>query len=501
MKNRDFLYLALLNSKRHIGSVLRTTFALITSLTFSTLLLFFVFAFYFGTLSNLDNSMEFNHLSFSISKWSNETFSDIYLDDEFLSNVDGVNYITYSNSREFNSIEKEKIDENPLLEERLIDVEINGNKYPYYEKLEGTLLSSKMDINFLNSYSNEYNNKDFLIAGREIKDKNEIMLSKCFLRNIGVTNYEDILNKNITVYGRKSNIIKDYTLYEINNSNKTEINKSICICNMTIVGIYNEFYKTNKMGSGQLNVLKKYGPYGKDFIVDSNSVKKIESYNISDKEIVFDKNGSSFYDIKYEESSNSDYSTVVDMYFDNFNHSSKFYKYMLIEFDNIHYSVADRIKTADFYAQYMQFHNTITSITIFLGIISFVVFIIALLNVFEIMGYIAIKKKQNIGMMKILGLKNKDIMKLVLSEFSIIMVISSIISFMISFLVSLIFTLTTNKNFRYEPLDYDIGAYINFGYYFLAFASVFIVISSLAFISSYILTRKLVKEQGIKLIK
>lgn len=501
MKNRDFLYLALLNSKRHIGSVLRTTFALITSLTFSTLLLFFVFAFYFGTLSNLDNSMEFNHLSFPISKWSNGIYSDIYLDDEFLSNVDGVNYITYSNSRKFNSIEKEKIDENPLLEERLIDVEINGNKYPYYEKLEGTLLSSKMDINFLNSYSNEYNNKDFLIAGREIKDTNEIMLSKYFLRNIGVTNYGDILNKNITVYERKSNIIKDYTLCEINNSNKTEINKAICICNMTIVGIYNEFYRTNKMGFGQINVVKKYGPYGKDFIVDSNSVKKIESYNISDKEIVFDKNESSFYDIKYEESSNSDYSTVVDMYFDNFNHSSKFYKYMLNEFGNIHYSVADRIKTADFYTQYMQFHNTITSITIFLGIISFVVFIIALLNVFEIMGYIAIKKKQNIGMMKILGLKNKDIMKLVLSEFSIIMVISSIISFMISFLVSLIFTLTTNKSFRYESLDYDIGAYINFGYYFLAFASVFIVISSLAFISSYILTRKLVKEQGIRLIK
>ena len=178
-------------------------------------------------------------------------------------------------------------------------------------------------------------------------------------------------------------------------------------------------------------------------------------------------------------------------------------------FKNSHMAYDDFIKNyGDKYnifsnsnVNYIDFHNTIDTITSFLLVISIVIFIVSLLNCFEIIGYNVLKKQKNFGMYKAIGLNDKGILKLHIMEFSILLFRASIISLIVSFLPAIGLTIYGNKSVNYEAIGFDVGFHINIVYYFISLVLVIGIMYLLIYLYLVIVTRKIVKNKAITLLK
>ena len=112
-----------------------------------------------------------------------------------------------------------------------------------------------------------------------------------------------------------------------------------------------------------------------------------------------------------------------------------------------------------------------------------------------------VKMPKNIGMMKAIGMVDKDIFKMYVMEFSILLFRSTIIALIISFLPALGLTIYGNKAINYEAIGFDVGFHINIGYYFVSLALAVGTMYLLIYVYLIVVTRKLVKNKAITILK
>ena len=263
---------------------------------------------------------------------------------------------------------------------------------------------------------------------------------------------------------------------------------------MKIVGIYNSLYKS-------ISPLDGYG------IVSRESIY-CPKYNVDYKEIEYRGKIAKRNILHYEEDLNNlnnkegnviqivDLGITTDyMFFSNFKNSHMAYDDFIKNYGD-KYNIFSNSNV-----NYIDFHNTIDTITSFLLVISIVIFIVSLLNCFEIIGYNVLKKQKNFGMYKAIGLNDKGILKLHIMEFSILLFRASIISLIVSFLPAIGLTIYGNKSVNYEAIGFDVGFHINIVYYFISLVLVIGIMYLLIYLYLVIVTRKIVKNKAITLLK
>ncbi len=496
MKIKDYLYLSSLDIRRNPGRSIKTIFILALGLTFSIITVFTVFAFYFGTLHKLDNNLDFNSIKIqyytdvqyttSLDGSIKERNPELYIkaDKDSFENYNG---ILYSPIYYYDQIYSIKADATQNLD-KVASIKIGNSSQPFYSDVlyhtNYISIVSKLDVAFINRYYEQTINKSFLLAGREIKNSNELLVSSDLLSELNVT-IDDVLNKEIT--------ITEPTPIYINVVNNSDENIYVLnrINNMKIVGIYNPMrYYENKV------VKTKYF-FNSGIILLSDSVYTPNTKEIDNKKYnIIDEN---FKEGMMMNLNNSPKDIIEKvLFFEDYASSSIFYDYAL---KNFSLTQMDYVTINDNYSSYTDFHNSITNITVFIGCLSIILIIIAIFNIYDIVSYNALKKKKNIGMMKAIGLKDKDAFKLFYCEFSLYMIISGLISITFSFSISGMFTISANSKLDFSSLGFDIGASVNFWFYFLALLIVYGVI----FITSYLyilcVTKSLVKKKPVDLLR
>jgi hypothetical protein len=78
---------------------------------------------------------------------------------------------------------------------------------------------------------------------------------------------------------------------------------------------------------------------------------------------------------------------------------------------------------------------------------------------------------------------------------------STIIAFIISILPAIGLTIYGNKAINYEAIGFDVGFHINIGYYFVSLIIVIGILYLLIYLYLIIVTRRIVKNKAITLLK
>jgi len=513
MKIKDYFFLASLNIKRNQKRSLKTIVSLTIGLSFSIISLYIILGFYFGLVNKLDNDKEFNSFSLSYSTvpiYSTNRFTGketllnyIYAEKGEFDKLDGLDYVLNYSGCDINLKTYEYSEKNP---EKITYVLYDDKKIDLYSDLSRSngriSFIEYLNIEYMNEYVKETYNRNFFIKGNNINNSDEIIVSTEFIKSIGL-DINTAIGKIITVDSYYNSMdfytsVEDHLEYSGNRYN--------VVNSMKIVGVYEavKFFRYEYYPSGdKIYKLYKYEPFSSDIIASFDSINNIVTEKHNDKD-VFIKNDTEKSGINVLNSSKTKDDNLEQtffsniLYFKDFNYAKAAYNYFL---NTLNAYQLQNVKINPFFIEYIGLHKTIDSITTFLSIIAIIVVIIALLNIFDIIKYNTIKEKNNIGMMKALGLKDNDSYKVFLHEFSIYMIISGIVSFILTAVIAAIITITTNQNMNLEALHHDIGANINFWYYFLSLAIVIGGIYLLTYIYLIIVSRKLVKKKAIDLLR
>ena len=496
MRFKDYIYLSRLNIKRNKKRSRRTILSLVIGLTFSILTLYVLIGFNLSALSHLDNDAKFNtFLMHYAGENAPADASKYYIpvkDRNKIRQMDGIDtVIPFNYVIEIDTVDKRLVENNWSLESQLARVKYDGKEEYIYDD-GGIYAINDLDLDYFNNYSMYYYEKPFLEFGRKAEKSGEIMVSKEFL-TISKISIDEAIGKKISI-STYSRLYGAYNKYYDNNGQEIDSLRIDIVNNMTIVGVYNSFYKGVYPLSG-FGIITEDSLYYPKQHVESEK-KAIATYN----KIFFDE------DLRNMSDSNG---KVVRLHYGDDTYSDyiffKNYKYSHLAYENIAKEYSDNIASCiskdRTYIPYIEFHKTIDNITIFISVISLIILVISLLNCFEIIGYNIIKKQKNLGMMKALGMSDKGILKMHITEFSLLMFKSTILSLIFSFIPAIILTIYGNKSINYEAIGFDVGFHINIIYYFVSLLLVVGIMYLLIYLYLIIVTRKLVKNKAITILK
>ena len=530
MKIRNSFYLAFLNIKRNLNRTIRTIIGLVVGISLITLSIFFTMSFRYGLLGYLEENRLFNSFNYryggAISKANNGLNED---DIEKLKSYDGItSTISY---KLFGCLS---------YKDKYCELIVDNITYDSFTTLTGSAVD-KIDENEVNQYSLEYCNEKFIKAGTSTINQGEILLSSNILNRINKT-ADEIIGKTISIKAPYSDTIYYYD--ENNNECSYVINNEMkyLIKDFKVVGVYNYFKKRNKnntisisSGNNKNNNFEdeRILPYSVDCIVSDDAIQKCNYTIIKEERIISDYiiNYENKYvldksPVYYEEDAlanhkifnlkNLDYYSYLRVFFKNYDYSSRAYEDIYSNYldpEKIIYEIENSgimaytknldIAINEDFVEFSIYHRVISNISLFLLIISVIILFISIINVFNIIGYNVHKNEANIGFMKAIGLKNKDINKIYLFEFIIYLIISIIISFIITLSLSIVGTNIINTNFKTTRsfAQFTSTNTINIGYYFLSFAIVIIILGIISYIYTLIVTRKVEKSDITYLLK
>lgn len=495
--NKDYLYLANLNLKRNKKRTIRIIGGLSVGISLLIISLYVFFSIYFGLINYVNNDRFVNSVSVDYTNNENRNIFE---------NLDGI--INKCNYGIINS---------PGLE-----FDIDGKKYENAVASLGFSVD-ELCVNEVENYfeyryneiirNNRYNTitteKKFLLAGSSDINDGEILISKFILDSIKV-DYKEVINKKISFKIAKNNINNHFYYNDGSETKESVFDEDYfyVLKDFTIKGIYNSNCS--------------YYPYSGNYIINSKSIYKpklIKTENHVDQTI-------SQYDklLFFQNGKNSSYNYYYDNdlnYYENIVNNDK--KMLAIEgltyggdllyerlfFNDFRNTINAYYKLKNLYSNdgvinyqfnsisdLMNYKNIVDTIIIFFGIISLFIIVISIFGVFSVINYDIEKKKNYIGMLKALGLKNNGVFKLYFSEFSLYVFKSMIISIVLSLIISLAFIFITN----FGVLKY-MGFTISFWYYFLALGIVILFFILISYLYTYIVTKHYVKGKITNLLK
>jgi len=488
MRNIDYYYLSKLNLKRNKTRTRISISILTIGLLLSSLALFTIMAFYFGSLG-LDYDTNFNSINISH-------------DFEILENE----YSMTDYQNEYNRLGGI----NNIVNCSIISIRSSSTN-PVYIYYDNNAISSDMkninvysvnnfDAKYIEDYANNNTKKPFLISGKNTINKNEIMLSKNFLILNGLS--EDILGKEISIRSYYHNITGTY--YKDGNDlvEDTFSGYYDFFTDYKVVGIFNSQYKREN------GVSVPMGPYGADILLSSESVYWA-NINISHNEkfldfkFVFDKPIEKIIEEAKNKnlvfSSNPMNSSEDILYFKSFNYTNNAYNILKTRMTTDKFSKV--VSVDPIFDGYASYHAIVNSIMKFLSVIGVLILIVAILNIFNAMKYDISTKSRNIGILKTVGFKDKNILKLKLFEFYNYLFTSMVVSFFVGLVLSIILTIFMNNMLNYEAIGFDVKAKMDFWYYFIAYFAVLLLIFIVSYIYILIITKKIVKNKPITLLK
>ena len=531
MKIGNAFYLAKLNIKRNKHRTIRTVLGLSIGLILLISALFMIFAFRYGFLGYLENNRIFNSFNLRYGYNSKLTLEDIDEIKKYDGITSTINYRLFGFSKlNYNKIE--------------YDVEIIIDDKTY-DALEITMSAvDKIVDDEINQYSYEINNKPFIISGTSNVGEGEILISTGMLNYTNET-AEEIVGKNISI---KIPLTPNYYHDENGNVYLHEFKGEMkyLLKDFKVVGVYNQLLKTSKNANMSTddettyygfensgNLYNKMLPYGDNFIVNE---KSLLDFNYEIEKVIVEKNipnvsdpvkttlyhyVSEFNPEYYQEEAIKNHKVNIAgkvfektyytrVYFKNFDYSSRAYESIKDKYlndENIEVAVnkwgITDIAINDDFVEFIVYHRIISNISYFLLFISIIIMFISILNIFNTIGYNIHKNEGYIGFMKALGLKNIDVFKVYISEFFIYLILSFIIAFIISISYSISMTIIVNGNFITSRTlgEFVNSKNINFGYYFLSFGIVILILGLISYMYTRIITRRVVKNKITTLLK
>ncbi len=391
MKFKDYICLSHLNIKRNKKRSVRTIVSLVFGIAFSVITLYVLIGFNMSALSHLDNDPKFNMFQVNyvdgdiMPAYSN--YQIPFEDREMIRSYEGIDTILCSKTGQaVMSERKDSVDRNSSLLSQTAIVRYDGKEEYIYDG-GGIYAISNFDIEYFNSYCYKYHGKPFLIDGRFVEKAGEIIVSKDFLLSSNIPLDKAIgYSISIDAYNKFNDAYNEY--YDSNGIKM--VDRRINIVNdMVIVGIYNNFKDNPTPITG-------YGIVTEDsFYVPKHHIEK-------DKKIIIGKE-SEYNKVYYDEDifnnenrvgriiklipSNKLHTDYV--FFNNYKYSHMAYEKLIKSYgDNM---VERSVKIDGNYDEYISFHNTIDSITAFMSVISIIIFVVAILNCYEIIGYNILK--------------------------------------------------------------------------------------------------------------
>lgn len=516
MKINQCVYLASLNIKRNKNRTIRTVIGLSIGLSMIILSLFLILSFRNGLLGYLENNRLFNSINVRYGYNSKLTEDDV----EALKKLDGItSTISY---RQFTI--NNKINDG-------IDIIIGDNTYNISEITMNSV--DKITDDEINQYSYEVNNEPFIKYGTSNVNEGEILISNKILN---ITNHitnetpESIVGKNISILvpkvdnrKEKEYLLKDFKIVGVYN----QLNKTKVVNNIRI-----DDDNTSYLGFEELyNNYEKVLPYGDNFIVNKKSLLEINYITKENKKDIINpitneiSTITNYYDVpeyeydyyqeeainnkKVDIAGRSDFFYYTRIYFENFDYALRAYENIKTNYNNEmninstnKWNIYDVSLNEDF-VEFIVYHRVISNISYFILFISIIITFISLLNIFNTIGYNVHKNESQIGFMKALGLKDKEVFKTYVAEFFIYLFISFIISFFITLIISIITTILINDNFitTRSYVSFVDTKNINIGYYFLSFFIVLLIIGLISYVYTRIITKNVVNNKITVLIK
>ena len=517
MKLNNIFYLSKLNLKRNKKRTIRTIMGLSIGLILMILSIFLIFAFRFGFLGYLENNKLFNSINF---KWGYDSGITEEKMDEYKKFKGITSSITY---REFEFSGRNNNDD--------LNIKIVIDNITYGTLKVTMSAVDKIEDEDINQYSYEVYNKPFIISGTSNVGEGEILISTGMLNFTNET-VEGIVGKKISIKVPKAAAYyhdEDGNIY-LESSNDLEY----LLKDFKVVGVYNQLFKTpitKKYSSDDTinyetfeskgNNYNKIMPYGNNFIVNEKSILDF-NYDIQNEQVThisntggtlisYNKKYISEYNPKYyqEETIKNHKVNIAGrvfgktyytrLFFENFNYSYQAYETLKpkdAQDNGKTWFISDIAINTD-YTEYATYNRVITNISRILPFVSIFILIIVILNIFKIISYNVHSNNNYIGFMKASGLKNKEVLKLYLTEYSIYSSISIIISFIVSIVISLITTIIINNNFITSRTlgEYVDTINIKFGYYFLSFSIVVIALALISYIYTRFITYRVVNDK------
>lgn len=373
-----------------------------------------------------------------------------------------------------------------------------------------TSLNKNIYFSSENEYLNKYYNSNVILAGTTFtSDVKEIMISNLYLDDIGITNYNSVIGKNISYKIKLYDKSKSETLNydgDIDYNQEIYIFKEYKIVGVFDINIYNCPSRNNYSFQSEKDAFSFPQFWVKKESIKSTTVDVEEKDTINDTMLIY----------SYNEDPIIEFSKIVDDGYilkplgfnssgfgDNDLRSSK---KVVFQFDNLideyHFlGTLDKYclnKDASLYGfsasynlrAFIDFYPMFLYLTIIFLVFGIILFIASIINIVKVISYSVKKDMSFFSVITSIGANIKDIRLIyqirLLLQFIKSLIISAIITTLISLLFSIVLSLYLNSDTYGGFVKYN----ISFIYFPLVLIGVIIIYIVILYLISYILIKK-----------